>query len=136
MERGTNNTEIQKKGNYNAHQIFFIQRWLELLNGNTHNKYSVRFLNSHQALKEVIYVCEGMLGEEIKSNDFHLKLVFEEARSIISADELLKEEANSHHKIVERSLQSSPKSSQKSKLYSIVFQLTYVIRHLETNYLR
>jgi hypothetical protein len=100
VERGTNNIDIQRKGFYNYYQIFFIQRWLEVLNVNTHSKYSVRFLNSHQALREVVNVCEGMLGGEIKDNNFHLKLVFEEAKSIIESDELLKCEAKTHFKIL------------------------------------
>ncbi|HHW36535.1 MAG TPA: hypothetical protein GXX18_04605 [Bacillales bacterium] len=135
MEKGINNADILTYGTFNNKQLFFIQRWLELLNVNTHSKYSARYLNSHQALREVLYVCEGMLNEEIKNNDHHLKLVFDEANEIINTDGLLKEKAENYFKIISNSLKSCPKANQQSKLYSIVYQLGYVLRHLERNYL-
>ncbi|WP_044641200.1 hypothetical protein [Risungbinella massiliensis] len=135
MEKGLNNKDINKNNNFDTNQIFFIQRWLELLNTNTHSKYSVRYLNSHQALKEVVYVCEGMLNGDIKCNDHHLKLVIDEARSIVESDDLLKREAKTHHKIIIRSLSSCPKATQKPQMHSIVYQLGYVIRYLDTCYL-
>lgn len=136
MEKSLNNRDIRKFGDFNDNQIFFIQRWTEILNTNTHGRYSVKYLNSHQALKEVVSVCEGIINGEIKPNDYHIKLVIEEARTVIENDQLFKKKSDPYHKIALNCLQGNgPKSTQVSKLYSIIYQLKYIIEHLKTNYL-
>lgn len=135
MERYLNNEDILKFGTFNHNQIFFIQRWLELLNIHTHSKYAVRFLNTHQALKELNYVCNEMIEGNIKRNDNHLRLVFQEVKKVLEEDVIFKENAHSHFKILENSLQSAPKADNVSKLYSIIFQIEYVLRHINTKYL-
>ncbi|MCM3711494.1 hypothetical protein [Sporosarcina luteola] len=135
MEYGLNNLDVLKYGDFNEGQIFFIQRWSEMLNTKTHSKYAVRYLNSHQALREILYVCRGMVDEEIKRSDHHLRLVFEEVNKIIEADKLFEKHADSHAKIMKNSLRATPKVSEIPKIYSVIYQLEYVIRHLEINYL-
>ena len=61
MERHLNDRDILQYGDFNSNQVFFIQRWIELLNIHTHSKYAVRYLNTHQALKELNYVCKEMI---------------------------------------------------------------------------
>lgn len=135
MEFGLNNIEVLSFGDFNAGQIFFVQRWSELLNTKTHSKYAVRYLNSHQALREILYVCKGMINEEIKRSDHHLRLVFEEVNKIIETDRLFERHADSHAKIMKNSLRATPKASEIPKIYSVIYQLEYVVRHLEINYL-
>jgi len=135
VERHLNNEDILKWGNFNQNQIFFTQRWIELLNVHTHSKYAVRYLNTHQALKELNYVCKEMIEGNIKRNDNHLFIVFEEVKKVISEDEIFKGKANSYFRILENSLQRSPKAENVSKVYSIIYQVEYVIRYLEENYL-
>jgi len=135
MEKGLNNSDILRFGHFNDNQIFFIQRWLEVLNSNTHGRYSIKFLNSHQSLREVVSICEGIINGDIKQNDIHIQLAIEEARSIVDKDKLFERESNTYYKIVARCLQSVPKATQTPKLYSIIYQLRYVIEHLDTFYL-
>lgn len=135
MERNLNNKDILKFGNFNQNQIFFIQRWVELLNIHTHSKYSVRYLNTHQALNELNYVCKEMINGNIKKNDNHLKIVFEEVRKELNEDEIFKNKASSYSRILENSLQKAPKADNVSKLYSIIYQIEYVIRNIKKHYL-
>lgn len=135
MESKLNNCDVLKHGDFNENQIFFIQRWLELLNIHTHSKYAVRYLNTHEALREVLYVCKGMIEGDIKRSDPHLKLVFDEVNKIINSDKLFEKYAESHCKIMRNTLRASPRTKETAKLYSIVYQLEYVIRHLSPNYL-
>ena len=136
MERNLNNKDILKFGNFNQNQIFFIQRWVELLNIHTHSKYAVRYLNTHQALKELNYVCKEMIEGNIKRNDHHLSIVFEEVRKVINTDEIFKQNADSYSRILENSLKESPRKGNTSKLYSIIYQVEYVIRYIEKHYLK
>lgn len=135
MERDLNNKDILKYGDFNPNQIFFIQRWTELLNIHTHSKYAVRFLNTHQALKELDFVCKEMIKGNIKRNDHHLYIVFEEVKKVLNEDKIFKENANSYSRILENSLQKAPKAENVSKIYSIIYQVEYVIRHIEKHYL-
>lgn len=135
MEKGTNNKDINKSGKMSNKEIFFIQRWMEILNVNTHSKYAVRYLNSHQALKELVYVCDGMVNGDIKPNDYHLELVIKEAQSIISSDTLFKKKEANYYKIVTNRLQSPVKVLQKTKLFSLIYQINYILKYLETSYL-
>lgn len=135
MEYALNNEDVLSFGNFNDSQMFFIQRWSELLNINTHSRYAVRYLNTHQALKEALYVCEGMINGEIKRTDHHLQLVFKEVNKIVVADQLFRQYAESHAKIMNNTLKSTPRSNDTSKIHSIIYQLEYVIRYLENNYL-
>lgn len=130
-----NNADILKFGNFNHNQIFFIQRWIELLNIHTHSKYSVRYLNTHQALKELNYVCKEMIEGNIKRNDHHLFIIFEEVKKVIKEDQIFKDNAPSHSRILENSLQKAPRSDNISKLYSIIYQIEYVMRYVEKDYL-
>lgn len=136
MEKGFNNSDIRRCGHFNDYQIFFIQRWLEVLNSNTHGRYSIKYLNSHQALKEVVRVCQGILNDEIKSKEIHLKLAIEEASQIVNKDILFKTESEEYHRIVRRCFSSIPKVTQIPKIYSLIYQLKYVIKHLKTHYLK
>lgn len=135
MEKSLNNKDILKYGNFNKNQVFFIQRWSEMLNIHTHSKYAVRYLNSHQALKELHYVCKGMIEGTIKKNDNHLKLVFKEVKRVLSSDQILKENAPSHFQILDNTLQGIPKADNIPKLYSIIFQIEYAINYIEDQYL-
>lgn len=119
----------------NDNQIFFIQRWIELLNTHTHSKYAVRYLNTHQALKELNYVIKEMIEGSIKRNDNHLSIVFEEVNKVLTEDEIFKNKAPSHSRILDNSLRKAPKAENVSKLYSIIFRIEYVIRHIEKKYL-
>ncbi|RTQ93807.1 hypothetical protein [Lysinibacillus telephonicus] len=135
MERHLNNRDILQYGDFNSNQVFFIQRWIELLNIHTHSKYAVRYLNTHQALKELNYVCKEMIEGNIKRNDNHLFIVFEEVKKVINGDEVLKKNAVSYSRILENSLQRAPKAENITKLYSIIYQVEYVIRYIEKHYL-
>lgn len=135
MERNLNNRNVLEYGDFNDNQIFFIQRWIELLNTHTHSKYAVRYLNTHQALKELNYVIKEMIEESIKRNDNHLSIVFEEVNKVLTEDEIFKNKAPSHSRILDNSLRKAPKAENVSKLYSIIFRIEYVIRHIEKKYL-
>ncbi|RKJ23239.1 hypothetical protein D7X33_44265, partial [Butyricicoccus sp. 1XD8-22] len=104
-------------------------------NIHTHSKYAVRYLNTHQALKELNYVCKEMIEGNIKRNDNHLFIVFEEVKKVINGDEVLKKNAVSYSRILENSLQRAPKAENITKLYSIIYQVEYVIRYIEKHYL-
>ncbi|PIC62700.1 hypothetical protein CSV79_15750 [Sporosarcina sp. P13] len=136
METKFNNTDILGYGDFNEGQIYFVQRWLELLNIHTHSKYSVRYLNSHQALSETLYVCKGMMNDEIKRTDQHLRIVFGEANKIVVEDKLFSKYAENQAKIMKNTFQSVPKTTENAKIHSVIYRLEYVIRHLETNYLK
>lgn len=135
MERNLNNRNVLEYGDFNDNQIFFIQRWIELLNTHTHSKYAVRYLNTHQALKELNYVIKEMIEGSIKRNDNHLSIVFEEVNKVLTEDEIFKNKAPSHSRILDNSLRKAPKAENVSKLYSIIFRIEYVIRHIEKKYL-
>lgn len=136
MEKQLNNEDILMYGDFNKVQIYFIQRWTELLNINTHSKYAVRYLNAKEALKELLYVCKGMVNGDIKKTDAHLKLLYEEINEVVGKDPVLKKHAVSHSIIMENSLKNTPKSSDIGKIYSIIYQLEYVLRYLDENYLQ
>ncbi|WKB35461.1 hypothetical protein QS257_18295 [Terrilactibacillus sp. S3-3] len=87
LERKMNDILINKNRSMNKLQVFFVQRWLEILNTNTHSTYSVHYLNSHEALKEILLVCDDLINGEIR-NENHLRSVIHEARTIIEKDDI------------------------------------------------
>src|SRR5690625_4063941 len=121
MERGMNNRDINKSAAFNKPQLFFIQRWLEILNVNTQSKYANKFLNTHQALKELVYVCEGMLKGEIKSNDYHLKVIVEEVREVLAKDWLFQQKEGPYYKAIFPRINGLSKAHQKAKIYPVVY---------------
>ncbi|WP_434122177.1 hypothetical protein [Salinicoccus roseus] len=130
-----NDEKILQYGEFNSNQIFFIQRWSELLHSYTHSRYSIRYLNVNQALIELDGICKGMLKEEVKRNKDHLKITFKEAYSILEKDKIFKNRAPSYYKILNNTLQQSPDPTKNSGLYSVIYQLEYVMRYVEKYYL-
>lgn len=65
LEKEMNDTRINTNGSLNVQQIFFVQRWMERLNTNTHSSYSIHFLNTHEAIKELIYVTNAVINNDI-----------------------------------------------------------------------
>lgn len=130
-----NNRDINKSAAYNKRQLFFIQRWLEILNVNTQSKYANKFLNTHQALKELVYVCEGMLEGEIKSNDYHLKVVVEEVREVLAKDWLFQQKEGPYYKAILPRINGLSKANQKAKIYSVVYQIKYILEGIKDTYL-
>lgn len=135
MERKINNRDINKTAEFNNNQLFFVQRWLEILNVNTQSKYANKYLNSHQALKELIYVCEGMLNGDIKANDYHLKIVVEEVREVIMKDWLFEETETPYYNAILPRINGLSKANQRAKIYSIVYQLKYIVNEIKDTYL-
>jgi hypothetical protein len=56
MEKKCNNAELQTKGLTGIGEIFFYQRWSELLNPRTLDEYQYNVLNSYVALTELYEV--------------------------------------------------------------------------------
>lgn len=135
MEKGVNNKEIDRYNQLNKNQLFFIQRWLEILNVNTHSSYAIKYLNSHQALNELVYVIDGMLNGDINANNHHLRVVIEEAREVVTNDWLLREQLEHYYLILTTRLKGIPKANEKTQLHSLVYQINYILRELKKTYL-
>lgn len=105
------------------------------MNINTHSTYSIKYLNTHQALNELVYVIESMLKGEIKQNDNHLKVVIEEVREIVQNDWFFNKKEEHYYKLVISRLQEIPRVSQRTKLYAIVYQMNYIINEIKESYL-
>lgn len=134
MEKKLNDLDINSDKKFNTQQVFFIQRWLELLNVHTHSTYFVHYLNSHEALKELLYVVDLLISGEVR-NEHHLKYLLDEARSIINKDELLKKKAKPQYKLITNALQQNYPLSAIHKLYSLSYQLRNVLSQIQDCYL-
>ncbi|CAM3133670.1 hypothetical protein [Sporolactobacillus spathodeae] len=134
MERKINDLDINGDKKYNTQQVFFIQRWFELLNVNTHSTYFVHYLNSHEALKELSYVVDLLINGEIRT-EHHLKCLLDEARSIINQDDLFKKKAESQYKLITNALQQNYSLGAVHKLYSLSYQLNNVLGQIQACYL-
>ena len=137
MERFTNNSILNKNRELNNYQLFFIQRWLELLNINTHSKYAIKYLNIHQSLKEVVSVCEASVNNELKSKEIHLQYVFDEAKELANNDLIIKKHSPNHLSIIKKAIEVNKSDFKNdSKINSKIFKLKYVIKYLENNFLQ
>src|SRR5690625_529404 len=133
MEKGQNNHHLNQMKNLSNQQIFFIQRWLEILHYRTHGSYSLKFLNTHQAIKEIYQVSSSYLNKEIKSQR-HLEMVIQETSKIIEEDEIFKEKSPAHFSLLQNVFKGSLKSND-TKIYAIQFQAKNTLNHIEGKYL-
>lgn len=137
LEKGTNNDQINKDDQLNNQQMFFIQRWFEILNFNTHSTYSIRYLNVHQALKEINLVCDLIIKDEVK-NTQHLKLVIEETNSIMHDDDVFQRRATAHFNLLQNTFNSlmTKKNIKMSNVYAMKYQVTNTLNHIADQYLK
>lgn len=91
-------------------------------------------MNSHQAIKELVYVIDGMLRGNIRKNDGHIKFMIEETRELVQNDWLFKETEEPFYRILTNSLKGIPKSNQTTSLSAIKYQMSYILEEIKENY--
>ncbi|SMB88809.1 hypothetical protein SAMN00017405_0532 [Desulfonispora thiosulfatigenes DSM 11270] len=132
MKRKFNDNRIKNNINLNEAGKFFIQRVLEILDPKTIPAYSIKFLNSHIALQELLDVCDKTMKEIYKHD--HLNPVIKEVRTIILKDSLLDKYATAYKKIIISSLDITNKN--KNLLYNrLKYHIKHALNHLKTKYL-
>ena len=132
MKRKFNDFRIKNKSNLNMAGKFFIQRILEILDPKTIHAYSIKYLNSHIALQELLDVCDKTMNNVFKHD--HFNPVVNEVRSIILKDSILNKYAPSYKKVILSSLDITNKD--KNLLYNrIKYHIKHALNHLDTNYL-
>lgn len=130
LERKMNDILINKNRSMNKLQVFFVQRWLEILNTNTHSTYSVHYLNSHEALKEILLVCDDLINGEIR-NENHLRSVIHEARTIIEKDDIFQKKANPQYRLIKNALGQDYQLKNIHKLYALNYQVSNVLSQIK-----
>lgn len=131
MQKNTNDLHITKLKEFSDGEIFFIQRILEMLDAKTVTSYSIKYLNSHFALKELFEVCEKTLDNTFKHN--HLKPLTDEVRQIFLNDSTIHQYAPAYKNIIAKNLDSV--STQTTSLYRVMYQVKHVASCLESKYL-
>lgn len=133
MEKEMNDTRINANGSLNVQQIFFVQRYMELLNTNTHSSYSIHFLNTHEAIKELIYVTNAVINDDIHGQ--HLQSVIKETRELLERDIIFRKNAEPLFRMLKNTLSQNFQSSSSSKLYSLLYQLNNIHTQIKSEYL-
>ena len=136
MERWANNSVLEKKKSLaSMGQVFFYQRWSELLNPRTLDSYQYSILNSHAALQETLDVIEGIkLGQVDYAN---LKVCITETLELIKKDEIIELHAKNLKNRLLHHLYITPKSKDdnvKPYLMRIEYQIRYVLKLLNGQY--
>lgn len=132
MKRKFNDHRIKNNSNLNDAGKFFIQRVLEILDPKTIPAYSIKYLNSHIALQELLDVCDKTMNKIYKHD--HLNPVINEVRSIILKDSLLDKYDTAYKKVIISSLDINNKD--KDLLYNrLKYHIKHALNHLDKNYL-
>jgi hypothetical protein len=132
MRRKFNDNKIKNNTNLNEAARFFIQRVLEILDPKTIPAYSVKYLNSHIALQELLEVCdktiEGLYRED------HLKAVLDEVRTIILKDTLLEKYDAPYKKLIIKTLDISVKNKEL-RYNRLKYDIKHALHHLDKHYI-
>lgn len=113
-------------------ELFFIQRWLEILHDKTHDSYHIKYLNSHLALKELILVCKDRINGKIKKNSY-IEYLIKETRVILNNDIVLKNYANEYREVTFKNIEKIPK--QIEDVYRLMYNCKHVVNYIEGPYL-
>lgn len=132
MDRKRNNSVIDPKGVLSEGEIFFAQRWWELLDISTHDNHYVNCLNLHIALVELRNVCKDILERE--TYKWHLESVVKETREIAKNDPVIQLHGKHYYSILIKSLQSTPK--QEKEIYKLYLQLNLIVNYIESRYIK
>lgn len=134
MVKGTTDLELERAGISSQARRVFVQRWCELLHFMTHDSYSVRLLNSHGALQELLEVVDSMLARDLQALD--LPEVWAEARENVAEDLVLKAQAPDLRRALLELLTSVPKSPDAAVLRRIRMELHPLATRVSGSYLQ
>lgn len=140
MEKKCNNAELQIKGLTGIGEIFFYQRWSELLNPRTLDEYQYNVLNSYVALTELYEVIIN-----IKSKVYALQNArdcVDETIQIIESDRILLKECPAllnrlkHHlHSVKLKENKENKDECSTEMLRLQYQVSYAINKIKNDYL-
>lgn len=134
MERKTNNQMLVRKGLTSKGQIYFFQRWLELLNQHTLDSYQYRVLNAHGALHEILEIIDS-----IRIDNVHVVNLAEaqaECLELLKADSALLNHADALRKQLMQHLGHRIRDDRvETSLLRLKYQVTYALKHIEPQYL-
>lgn len=132
MDKRSNNLVIDPKKTLSEGELFFAQRWWELLDVSTHDNHYVNCLNLHIALVELWNTCKDILeGETYK---WHLDSVVKETREIAKNDPVIQLHAPHYYNILIKSLQNTPQ--QDKEIYKLYLQLNLIVKYIESRYIK
>ena len=132
LEKRCNNAIIDPKGKLSNGQLYFVQRWWELLDHSTHDIHNVKCLNLHGVLIELLKVCQ-----EVRERDtfkWHLRSLVDEARELLHDDPVIQQFAPSYFNILRRCLQNTPQ--QEKEIYKLSLQLSYTLNYIKERYIK
>lgn len=124
--------QIQNNDFFSNSQKFFLQRSLEILDNKTIPSYSLKYLNSHIAIQELIEVADNTQKNVYPSNE-HFKNLFTECNKFIAQDPTFNfDESTVFKKLLQKTLNDYGK---KENLNMLISKLNVENMQLEEKYL-
>jgi hypothetical protein len=132
MDKKSNDINLDALNRLTNGQIFFAQRWWELLDNGTHENHHLRSLNLHGSLIELLNVCRGVLDKTMYK--WHLQNIVNETRALLKSDPVIQNQAKSYFNMLIKALNAIP--NQDNQVYKLAIQLKYAIHYIKQRYLK
>jgi hypothetical protein len=130
METWTNNNELQKKGLTLPGEIFFFQRWAELLHVKTLDTYQSSAMNTHGALNELLDILNDIHAGIV--HEANLKDAIAETLKLLKTDDVFKKHAPHIYQRMLHHLGTKPNASKDLRLK---YQIENCLERIQDEYL-